>query len=103
MLYSNLQKTIRIVVYLFHARTSEPQKPQNTHATVYEAVFFLCHAMLYWAVLSCTVLVARQRCFKHNFATVDQHTPVEEAVFSVCLVLHGNGGEGLMSIPRLYK
>jgi hypothetical protein len=30
-----------------------------------------------------TALVAKQRCGKHIFAAVTQHTTIEEAVFSV--------------------
>jgi spermidine synthase len=59
------------------------------YATINEAVFSTCRA-----VLSSAALVARQRCDKHITAAANQHATVEQAVFSACpaFMSHDNSG-----------
>jgi hypothetical protein len=74
------------VAYLLHARTVEPQKPQNTvhYATIDKVVFSPV----------CAAFVARQCCEKHISAAATEHATVKKAVFSMCPALMSPGNSG---------
>jgi hypothetical protein len=81
---------VPILAYLLYARPVEPQKARNTvhYATIDEAVFSPCHA-----VPSRASLVATQLYDKHIPVAANQHSTVQNAVFSACpaLTSHKSG------------